>query len=275
MSNAFFALGRTDVGLVREENEDAFLLLDGAELGGPPLHLRGCVAVADGMGGHAYGALASNTALDAVSESIRQPGDWPSLSSLMRHVVAMANERVFELSDPQAHRRPATTLTMLAINDSDFVVAHVGDSRAYLCRGGHIRRLTLDHTKVAEALAEGVISERIAAVSPLRHVLSRAVGNEPITEPQLVVGEWQQNDLFLLCSDGLTEHVSDEELQRFAQDWGDRDLMAMALIETANERGGSDNVTVVIVECFGEPEAKGLTPGARRQKTDTFENPLG
>lgn len=274
MTGLLTAAAKSDAGSVRDQNEDAFLLIEPVQSAILPVGAIGCIAVADGMGGHFGGGLASRTALAAVKEELTASESWPSLSSLLRHAVAVANERVYELADPKAHRRPGTTLTILLIGRADFVVMHVGDSRAYLYREGILERLTVDHTRVAEELAAGRITDDDAATSPIRHLLSRSIGNEPIVEPQSVVRDWKQNDLFLLCSDGLTEYVSDPELQQLVGQIEDREVLCETLIRIAKERGGADNVTVAVVECLGCPVPGNTSKEARMQETSEFEVPF-
>lgn len=273
MGSILAAIGRSDEGLVRSENEDSYSIQVG-ECNACE-NLLGWAALADGMGGHAGGGLASSTAVETIAEALSEPGKWPSVSSAMRHAVALANERVFGLAAPGAAKRPGTTLTCLGIDDSSFTLLHVGDSRAYLLRDHKLARLTEDHTRISEELAAGRISQEDADKSALRHMLSRSIGNASTVEPQFVAGEWEQNDLFLLCSDGLTEYVNDFELQQIANRVMDRELLADKLIDTAKQRGGADNVTVVLLECVGQPLLMGLNSNARRQDTGAFELPLG
>jgi PPM family protein phosphatase len=268
------AVGRTDIGLVRTDNEDAFLLVVGEEANGLPFDLVGFAAIADGMGGHAGGGLASETALEVLRESLHQAANWPSLGSALRHATAVSNDRVHGLAAPGVHNRPGTTLTCLALGKAGFLVLHVGDSRAYIVREGKLSQITEDHTRIAEEVSAGRLSHEEAARSPLRHLLSRSIGNEPSVEPQIVAGDWLEGDLFILCSDGLTEYVSDRELQRFAGDCIDLEVLADELIATAKRRGGADNVTVVLLKCESQPASSALSVLQRELDTGAFETPM-
>jgi protein phosphatase len=144
-----------------------------------------------------------------------------------------------------------TTLVALLASGGRMALAHVGDSRAYRVRGRAIRRLTDDHTVVGELVRRGEISERAAEAHPHRHVLTRALGVRRAIEPDLLELELEAGDLYLLCSDGLTGHVADAEIPALVAGAPDLDTAAARLIALANDRGGEDNVTVVLVACEG------------------------
>jgi protein phosphatase len=229
----------TDVGLRRQANEDAYALA-------PEL---GLFLVADGMGGHRAGQVASEL---ATRHSLRavdalQAGSV-SLSERLRQAVACANAEIYRAAgeDPDLEGMGTTLVAVLATTER-VALAHVGDSRAYLIRGGRIRMLTDDHSLVGQLLRRRQISEADAREHPHRHVLTRALGVRPETEPDLAELTPWAGDTFVLCSDGLTTHVRDEEIREIVD--GDVDLQKSCdeLVRSALERGGMDNVTVVLV----------------------------
>jgi len=235
------AAAATDVGLRRRINEDRYALAP--ELG---LYL-----VADGMGGHTAGQVASELAADAALQAIRAlEGASASLAEKLRYAVASANRAIYTT----ARDRPelagmGTTLVCLLAGEGRAALAHVGDSRAYLVRGGRIRQLTDDHSIVGELLRRHEISEDAAREHPHRHVLTRALGVRRAVEPDLAELTPAPNDLFVLCSDGLTNHVEDAEIAKTVSEGDDLQESCERLIDLANGRGGEDNTTLLIVRC--------------------------
>jgi protein phosphatase len=235
------ATARTDVGRKRAANEDRYALAP--ELG---LYL-----VADGMGGHTAGQVASELAAEGAVAALRAlEGAEAPLTEKLRYSVAAANRSIFAT----ARARPeltgmGTTLVAVLVDGQRVALAHVGDSRAYLVRGGRIRRLTDDHSLVAELVRRREISERDARGHPHRHVLTRALGVRRAVEADLAELTPAGGDLFVLCSDGLTGHVDDDEIARTVLADPDLDAVCERLVELANERGGDDNITVVLVRC--------------------------
>jgi PPM family protein phosphatase len=229
----------TDLGRFREGNEDA--------------HYCGSVlfAVADGLGGHRAGEVASATAIEAIAEFDQPPPDHPDEA---RHVLAeaveAANRAVIEkaASDP-AYSGMATTLTVALLHQDQLSIAHVGDSRAYLQRDGEpLRQLTDDHTVVAQLVRQQRLSPDEAAVHPFRSVLVTAVGLEPDPQVDLLRPiDLRPGDQVLLCSDGLTEPVTDEVIAELLAANDDGDATCRALIDAANQAGGPDNITVVLL----------------------------
>ncbi len=230
----------TDVGRRRKENEDCHIVAP--ELG---LYL-----VADGMGGHSAGELASRLAGQGAVEAVRAlQGATSSISEKLRGAVASANREIFTRAtqDPDLAGM-GTTLVALLASDQRAALAHVGDSRAYLVRSGGIRQLTDDHSVVGELLRQNQISADAAREHPHRHILTRAVGVRPVVEPDLAELSPNVDDVFVMCSDGLTDHVQDEEIAKLVTDNSDDlDKSTADLIALANQRGGLDNITVVIV----------------------------
>ena len=231
----------SDVGRRRSANEDHYALA-------PEV---GLFLVADGLGGHVAGQVASEMAAEAALQAVRTlEGANPSLTEKLRVSVTAANREVHET----ARLRPeyagmGTTLVALLVDESRAALAHVGDSRAYRVRGSRIRQLTDDHSLVGELLRRHEISEEAAREHPQRHVLTRAVGVRARVEPDLVELTPEEDDLFVLCSDGLTGHVRDQEIADLAVQHKEPQRLVDALIALANERGGEDNITVVAVRC--------------------------
>jgi protein phosphatase len=232
----------TDVGLVRASNQDQALMAS-------PLF-----AVADGMGGHAAGEVASEVACQALQEAFAA---GPRTPGALAEAAREANRAVFDRAqtDRSMHGM-GTTLVAVALITNDghgaLAVAHVGDSRLYLLRGGEIRQVTNDHSLVAELVAEGQIAAEEAERHPQRHVLSRALGVYPDVEVDLTVLDPCDGDRYLLCSDGLSREVSDHRIASVLRRLADPDEAARALVEEAKAKGGADNITVVVVDVAGD-----------------------
>src|SRR5437764_10352393 len=246
------AYGLTDVGRQRQHNEDTFLVEDEAKL----------FLVADGMGGHAAGEIASRIAVDSISEFIihtkEDDGTWPhaydeqyrrSTNRLMA-AVRMANTRVLEAMRKDARLRGmGTTVVACLGDDTTMAFAHVGDSRAYLIRDGALSRITNDHSWVFEQVQAGMLTEAEAEKHPLRNVITRALGGALSVNPDASEIDSRPGDVYLLCSDGLTGMVPEEEILKLVtENADDLETACRQLIDTANERGGLDNVTTILVK---------------------------
>jgi protein phosphatase len=225
------AAASTDVGLRRKENEDRYAL-------SPQLSLY---LVADGMGGHTAGQVASELAAETALQAIQTlEGAAASLTERLRYAVAAANRAIY--SQALQHTEYAgmgTTLVALLADQGRAALAHVGDSRAYLIRGRRIRQLTDDHSIVGELLRRREISEDAAREHPHRHVLTRALGVRRSVEPDLVELALEPHDVFVLCSDGLTNHLEDQEIAKWV--CGNEDLQEICeqLIDPLREGGGA------------------------------------
>ncbi len=237
----FRAAAASDVGLRRKENEDRYALA--------PEH--GLYVVADGMGGHTAGQVASELAVEAALMAIRTlDGAAATLSEKLRYAVTSANRTIHTAAQRQpAYAGMGTTLVALLADGSRAALAHVGDSRAYLIRGSRIRQLTDDHSIVGELLRRNEISEDAAREHPHRHVLTRALGVREAVEPDLAELSPAPGDIFVLCSDGLTNHVEDHEIAKAVQEVHDLQELCDSLVDLANHRGGEDNTTVVAIRC--------------------------
>jgi protein phosphatase len=240
--------GLTDVGRKRKRNEDSFSI---SSVGDWTL----CV-VADGMGGHIGGDTASRLAIEGARLGFETAGR--SVGERLLASVEQANVLVWK----EAERQPklmgmGTTFVGLAIQPGRFQVVHVGDSRAYLASTGSIRQLTVDHSWVGEQVAIGAMTPEDAAKHPYRGAITRCVGCQPTVEPDLQPEETLTADsALILCSDGLTNHVSDEEIRDIALG-RTADAACRMLIDMANERGGIDNITVLVAKAGPDaPEAR-------------------
>ncbi|MCM3876671.1 MAG: Stp1/IreP family PP2C-type Ser/Thr phosphatase [Thermoanaerobaculia bacterium] len=250
------AFGLTDVGRKRRHNEDAYLL--DAE--------RGLFVVADGMGGHAAGEVASRITVESIQEYIaateeEHESSWPfgfnSRVSVegnrLTTAVEKANEKVMRAVQNRPELKGMGTTVVAALFDADrATLVHVGDSRAYLFRDGELRRLTDDHSWVQEQVNAGILSEDEAKSHPLKNVVTRALGGAAHVSVDLIEVPVRPGDRFLLCSDGLTGMVPDEDLFTHFRSDGLIEKTVRELIDTANDRGGVDNITAVIVEVQGD-----------------------
>src|SRR5579872_4360181 len=236
---------KTDLGRVRENNEDKS---DFYEPEDPTLlATRGCFyAVADGMGGHAAGQIASELALKTVIASYYDSPNDDIAPSLQEAIVA-ANETIHNLALMIPERSGmGTTLTAAVVVEDRVYVGQVGDSRAYLIRDGSIQQVTHDHSWVAEQVRAGILTPEEAETSPYRNVITRSIGTQQSVEPDVFVIDASAGDIWVLCSDGLTGHVQDEEIRHIASAQPPTEA-ARQLIELANARGGRDNVTVFVL----------------------------
>lgn len=236
---------RTDMGLVRENNEDKFDLFEPDEP--EVLAVKGCFyAVADGMGGHASGQVASELALKTVlAQYYSDPGE--DVEECLRAALRAANSYVYDTAQAIPERSGmGTTCTAAVIRDNELYIAHVGDSRAYLIRDGELRQVTEDHSWVAEQAKRGALTEEEAAMSPFRNVITRSLGASAEVEPDVYREELRKGDVLILCSDGLSGCVDDAEILEIAGGHGPS-LAALKLVQRANELGGGDNITVVIM----------------------------
>lgn len=228
--------GKSDTGLVRANNEDAFLI--SADLG--------FAAIADGMGGAAAGEIASRYFVTAALE-VFSHNNGERAQSLLQKTFELANRKILDhsLANPD-HKGMGCTAELLTFFDRNFALGHVGDSRTYLFRGGKLEHLTRDHSFVQELIDRGVISAEEARRHPMRHVILRAVGQGETLEVELVQGGAFPGDIFLLCSDGLTDMVEDSLIESILGEPTGLDRKARKLVDVAKSSGGHDNITVVL-----------------------------
>jgi protein phosphatase len=239
------AYGKTDKGLVREENEDVFCIEENL----------GLLAVADGMGGHASGEVASKMAMDILKDYLKEGKEPPSHGCNPGHLestnrmtsgVKLASKTIYDASCSHSEwNGMGTTLSAVLLSGTRLAIAHVGDSRVYLIRGGIIEQITDDHTVVSEQLGRGLITKEEAVESAMRHVLTRALGTASevdVDTDELTVSE---GDKLVLCSDGLSELVSDDEILSVVLASNRPEAICDQLVKMANQKGGDDNITVI------------------------------
>ena len=228
----------SDVGLRRRGNEDRFAVA-------PEL---GLCLVADGMGGHSAGQVASTLAADSVVATLRElAGTGLPATEKLRRALEDANRAIYAASRQKSEcAGMGTTVVALLFEAGRAGLGHVGDSRAYRVRNRRIRQLSDDHSVVGELLRRHEISADDAREHPHRHVLTRALGVRGHVQPDLAELTPEAGDLFVLCSDGLTNHLEDHEIAKLVLESSDLDASCAALIELANRRGGEDNTTVVL-----------------------------
>ncbi len=231
---------RSDQGKVRTSNEDSYAASAKHRL----------FLVADGMGGHAAGEVASQIAASTVEETIAlHSGRGRDPEDALRLAVEEANSRIYEAARiKREFAGMGSTLTALSFRDNHYFIAHVGDSRAYLWRNGILDQLTKDHSLVWHLLESGVLRKDELSSHPQKNLITRSIGPHPAVEADLERGEAREGDVFLLCSDGLTDVVSDEDIGRILSET-DKSPQEVGnlLVDTANRHGGPDNITVVVV----------------------------
>jgi protein phosphatase len=247
------ASGISDTGRQRDGNEDYFAM-DNA---------LGLYIIADGMGGHSAGEVASKVAVEIIQRNITnwmkrdvqedELFDFPdnALSRMGNYILSsikLANRVIYEMSSEyDEYKGMGTTIGVLAIMPSAVISANVGDSRIYLFRAGAMEPLSKEHNMVTEQLEMGLISKEDAKNSPLRHVLTRNLGSLETVNVDVFEIEPRDKDRFLLCTDGLTDLVSDEEILAIVNQGDDLEHVCRQLVDEANERGGHDNTTVSLV----------------------------
>jgi protein phosphatase len=245
----------TDPGPVRDNNEDAFLADEDA----------GLFVIADGMGGHAAGEIASRVAVETVrallqgsvdpdetrlERTVPDPAD--ELRERLRYAMNQASVRIrAEAAKNPAWAGMGTTLCVLLVEGDQAHIAHVGDSRIYLCRDGRLSRLTRDHTVVQKEIDAGRLTPEMARQVPHRNYLTQSVGYHGPVEPDTATRPVLPGDVFLLCSDGLTDPLEDAQIARIVKD-SDPGELAERLVGQALAAGAEDNVTVVVVRCVEE-----------------------
>ncbi len=236
--------GRTDVGIVRAGNEDAFLMLPD----------KGIFIVADGMGGHAAGEVASEMAVQLIARELDGVVGRPDAeaTNMIRLAISEANGAIFERTVTEPEKRGmGTTATALVINGSRYIIGQVGDSRTYLLRGDEFQQVTKDHSYVQEQVDAGYLTPEQARTHPYSNVITRCVGANAEVVPDVYLGAIQTGDVLLLASDGLTGMLDDPDLLSILQASPQPAQGVDALVAEANRRGGLDNITVIVVRIDG------------------------
>ena len=238
--------GLSDVGLVRTNNEDVFL----------NLKEHGFFAIADGMGGHNAGEIAAMEAVRFVSASLEElfissERNWNifDLSSFNKLCIENANSWVHHLGEKKKdYKGMGTTICTLLFHERSLIYGHVGDSRIYRFRKGTLDQLTLDHSLTNEMIAKGQVKKENSQHCPYKNVLTRALGTQTEVEAEIHIAPVNPNDIYLMCSDGLTDQIRDKEIAEILNNTKDIKSATTKLIDRAKEEGGHDNVTVVLVK---------------------------
>jgi len=250
-SQQWMGVGRTDIGRIRKLNQDAFSLHDDLQLW----------VLADGMGGHAGGEVASQITIETIPQEFQrqldsEPSSSPPAATVERFVVQTieaANQRIREQATQHAEiKGMGTTVVVVAITrtqqGSQAIIAHSGDSRAYIFRNKCLSLWTKDHTLMEERLALNLITPEQVRTHPLRHVLTKALGIDPQALPTVTTYPLEPTDLLLLCSDGLTKMLDNPEIQTLmTREAPHSDRIKNTLVDTANRLGGEDNTTVIVI----------------------------
>ena len=254
MALAVEVAGKSDVGCVRANNEDNF----GFDT------RYGIFVVCDGMGGQAAGEVASKMGVDVVLEYFRreaaraeneiangQPGR--SGAKRLAGAIELANRTIFAASQENGRDGMGSTIVAALLRGSSLAIAHVGDSRIYLVRQGTIQQLTEDHSWVMEQVRHGYLTREQAEKSEMQNIILRALGSQEAVEADVEDLVALPGDMLLLASDGLTRHVKDEEILAIVKDSGGPEQGCNALVETARQRGGDDNITCLLVKMVDQP----------------------
>jgi len=257
--------GLTNPGQVRKNNEDNFWVDED----------RGLLLVADGMGGHAAGEVASQMAVDVIKEQVINglaTGKIPAMGNIALHLsgrakllanaVRMANEVIYATAQERVEKKGMGTTVVAVLSDKKkYAVAHVGDSRLYLFREGKLSRVTQDHSLVAEQVAKGLMTEEQAEQSDIKNILTRALGVAPEVDVDVDEFNLEEGDVLLLCTDGLCRMVDDKTIEDALRRGGAPEEIVRSLVAMANDAGGKDNVTVVLGRARGNgllTQIKGL-----------------
>lgn len=249
MSFKIVAAGLSDPGLVRQSNEDIWIQV-------PELAL---FALADGMGGHRAGEIASREAVHALSRLAKKAKPHLSLyeaRDVMAQVIKQVNHTVYNLGrSHQQLKGMGTTLCCMQFREDGIVYGHVGDSRIYRLRRGTLEQLTQDHSLLRELIDLGQIAEGQGTDFLYKNILTRAIGTEPQVEPSVYTCDLAAGDLYLMCTDGLSDVLSEREMESILNSSPSVESAVKALVDAAKKKGGFDNITVVIMRVEAEHES--------------------
>ena len=227
---------KTDKGLIRENNEDAFYV-DAK---------KGIFIVADGMGGHSAGEVASQMAVEEIKKYLNTEEN--KFSQILKQAIIEANKAIYEKAEEDPNLEGmGTTIVVAIVNNKNLHIAHVGDSRAYILTKEGLKQITEDHSLINEWVKEGKITLDEARFHPMRNVITRALGVEKEVEVEINTIPYQGEPI-LLCTDGLTDMLEDKEIEEIIKNNPDPEQACEALIKEANEKGGKDNVTVILIK---------------------------
>jgi len=234
---------RSDVGMIRSGNEDSYYA--------DATRQRGLFIVADGMGGHAAGEVASEMAVQIVSRELQDVKDLHSDASRekMAESIRLANRAIYDRTIAESDKQGmGTTVSIILVAGARYLIGQVGDSRVYLLRDGALKQLTKDHSYVQEQVDAGLLTPEQARYHPYSNVITRCVGAGEEVEPDTFAGELRNGDVFLVASDGLTGMVDDRRLQQLLLSRASASRVVDALIAEANYRGGLDNITAIVIQ---------------------------
>ncbi|MGE5632904.1 MAG: Stp1/IreP family PP2C-type Ser/Thr phosphatase [Caulobacteraceae bacterium] len=247
------SVGRTDRGLVRKANEDSYLCEKLEGIKDTYLHI-----VADGMGGHNAGEVASSMAVQVIASYIKEnlqslEHEDREVEDIIRNAILHANDKIYKKSIVDNDcLGMGTTLSMALVRNRTVYIGHVGDSRVYLIRGSNITKLTEDHSLVAELVKAGSIKPEEALCHPQKNVITRALGTEYTLEVDISRCDLEYGDYILICSDGLSNSICEDEIMKVVTNSQDIDEACEILVGKAKEKGGFDNITVIIIQmCKG------------------------
>ncbi|RJQ53269.1 MAG: Stp1/IreP family PP2C-type Ser/Thr phosphatase [Actinobacteria bacterium] len=249
---------RTDVGRVRDKNEDA-VYADGT-----------LFAVADGMGGHRGGEVASSIAIKLLEQNVAASPPGSDLQQVLKEAVLHAHQEIYRQAYESGLTGMGTTLTAAVVDGDKLVVAHIGDSRAYLYRNGRLMQLTHDDSLVAEMVREGQLTKEQAAVHPSRHMLTQALGTGDSVSVSVMTHQLREGDVVLLCTDGLTAMLSDSQIERAMAEEDNPKKLCARLVQEAAAAGGMDNVSVAVLDFKGSApfeSAASMSRGGGRRAT--------
>ncbi len=234
---------KSDTGKMRKNNQDSFFVLPD----------KGVFLVADGVGGHSHGEIASRTVMADIADYINDrpidpDADADGIKDYFVDLVYNVNEHIFRMAEGRSARNMATTLIILYIHAGKAYVANVGDSRLYLIREDMIRQVTEDHTYVNDLIKKGIIDREQAKGHPDRNLITRAIGAEQKVRPDLYMFDVYDEDILLLCTDGLYDMIMDDEIKGIVLGTDNMRSACINLVDRANEEGGADNITAVTVK---------------------------
>jgi serine/threonine protein phosphatase PrpC len=243
---------RTDVGMIRSGNEDNYAVSAAGD--------RGLFIVADGMGGHAAGEVASEMAVQTVERELTGVRDLDDKATAdrVKEALKKANRNIHDRTITEVDKQGmGTTASVLLLTATRYMIGQVGDSRVYLLRDGALTQITKDHSYVQEQVDAGFLTPEQARYHPYSNVITRCVGASPEVEPDVYQGEARVGDLFLVASDGLTGMVDDRRLAMLLMSRAEPERKVHALISEANGRGGLDNITAIVVQIAPDDDATG------------------
>jgi protein phosphatase len=251
------AFGLSDLGLIRENNEDVWAI-DCKE---------NIFLLADGMGGHSAGEIAAKETVEKLRDLIRTrlgkrkaQKNIQRIRELIYEIIREANSAVYQQSrKEEGQRGMGTTLCCVYFHENRFVLAHVGDSRIYHWRGNNLRLLTQDHSLVCELMELGELNARQAREYAHRNIITKAVGTEPEIDPAVSDCDLAVGDQVMMCSDGLTDHLARDEIERIMNESPSIQESAQRMIDAANQRGGNDNITVVLMKVWKDDGRSNLS----------------